>query len=421
MPIEFIHAYATFKKCAARANYKLKHLDKKRLDIITKVCNEILDNKYNDEFPLHIWQTGSGTHTNMNVNEVIANICNKKLTGKLGTKTPIHPNNHVNMSQSSNDSFITVIHISVAILVNKKIIPNLEYMINGFKQKQKEFKDVIKIGRTHLEDAVPLTFGQEFSGYVAILEDSLHQIKIALKHIYELAAGGTAVGTGLNTPKNFDKVVVNEVSIETKLPFKVAENKFAEMSSHNAVLEMSDAFKVLATNIMKIANDIRWLGSGPKTGLGELILPQNEPGSSIMPGKVNPTQCEALTMLACQVIGNHHAITLGGMNGHFELNVFRPMIIRNILESINLINDGVNSFIENCLVGIIANQERITELLNNSLMLVTALNPYIGYDNSAKIAKKAHQEGTTLKQSALDLKLLSEQQFNDWIDPKKMT
>lgn len=420
MPIEFIHSYVKFKKCVARANYKLKHLDKKRLDIITTVCNEILDNKYNDEFPLHIWQTGSGTQTNMNVNEVIANICNKKLTGQLGTKNPIHPNNHVNMSQSSNDSFITVIHISVAILVNKKLIPNLEYMIHGFKIKQKEFKDVIKIGRTHLEDAVPLTFGQEFSGYVALLEDALYQIKNALKHIYELATGGTAVGTGLNTPKNFDKIVVNEVSLETKLPFKVAENKFAEMSSHNAILEMSDAFKVLATNIMKIANDIRWSGSGPKTGLSELILPQNEPGSSIMPGKVNPTQCEAAAMVSVQVIANNTAITIANTQGYFELNVYNPLMLYNITQSITMLSDVCINLTKFCILGLKINKEKIKQNVENTLTLATALNPYIGYDKATKLAHYAYDKNITLKQANIELKYLPEDKFEKYLDPRKM-
>jgi fumarate hydratase class II len=330
MPLEFIHAYVLFKKCAALANYKLKLIDKKRYTIITQVCNEILDNQYKDEFPLHIWQTGSGTQTNMNVNEVISNMCNKKLTGKLGTKEPIHPNNHVNMSQSSNDSFITVIHIFVALFVNKKLLPSLEYMIKGFKQKQEEFKDIIKIGRTHLEDAVPLTFGQEFSGYVAIFEDSHSSIKCSLQHIYQLAAGGTAVGTGINTHPQFGKMVAEEVSKATHLPFVTAENKFGEMSSHNAVLKMSDSFKLLATNLMKVANDIRWLGSGPRAGLSELILPQNEPGSSIMPGKVNPTQCEAAAMVSVQVIANNTAITIANTQGYFELNVYNPIMLYNI-------------------------------------------------------------------------------------------
>ena len=420
MPTEFIHAYALFKKCAAKANYKLKLLDKQKLNIITKVCDDILDNKYNDEFPLHIWQTGSGTQTNMNVNEVISNICNKRLTGKLGTKTPIHPNNHVNMSQSSNDSFITVIHISVALLVTKNLIPNLTYMINGFKQKQHEFKDIIKLGRTHLEDAVPLTFGQEFSGFVAILEDSLNQIKISLGHIYQLAAGGTAVGTGINTHPQFGKVVAQEVSSETHLPFVTAPNKFGEMSSHNAVLKMSDAFKVLATNIMKIANDIRWLGSGPRAGLSELILPQNEPGSSIMPGKVNPTQCEAAAMVSVQVMANNMAITIANSQGYFELNVYNPLMLYNITQSIRMLSDVCVNLTKFCVLGLKVNKEKVKGYLDNALTLATILNPYIGYDKATKLAHYAYDKNISLKEANSVLKYLPEDKLVEYLNPAKM-
>jgi len=420
MPIDFIHAYVLFKKCAAKANYKLKLLSKKKSDIIVKVCDEILHNKYNNEFPLHIWQTGSGTQTNMNVNEVIANLCNEKLTGKLGTKTPIHPNNDVNMSQSSNDSFITAIHIYVAIITNKKLIPNLEYMISGFKKKQHEFKDIIKLGRTHLQDAVPLTFGQEFSGFIYILEDSLEQIKYSLKNIYKLAAGGTAVGTGINTHPQFGKLVAAEVSSLTKLPFITAPNKFGEISSHNAVLEMSDATKVLATNLMKIANDIRWLGSGPRAGLNELILPQNEPGSSIMPGKINPTQCEAAAMVSVQVMANNMAISFSNSQGYFELNVYNPIMLYNISQSINMLSDVCINFTKYCILGLKVNKEKVKGYLENALTLATKLNPYIGYDKATKLAHYAYDKKLSLIQANHELKYLSDEDLNKYLRPEKM-
>ena len=420
IPIQFIHTYALFKKCAAKVNYKLKLLDKQKLDIITKVCDDIFNNKYNNEFPLHIWQTGSGTHTNMNLNEVIANICNKRLTGKLGTKTPINPNDHVNMSQSSNDSFISVMHIYVALLVTKNLIPNLTYMINGFKKKQHEFKDVIKLGRTHLEDAVPITFGQEFSGFVAILEDSLKQIKSSLKHIYQLAAGGTAIGTGINTHPQFGKAIAKEVSIETHLPFITAPNKFGEISSHNAVLEMSDAFKVLATNIIKIANDIRWLGSGPRAGLSELILPQNEAGSSIMPGKVNPTQCEAAIMVSVQVMANNMAITIANSQGHFELNVYNPLMLYNISQSIRMLSDVCINLTKFCILGLKINKEKVKEYLDNALTLATVLNPHIGYDKATKLAHYAYDKNISLKEANNVLKYVPEDKLMEYLDPKKM-
>jgi fumarate hydratase class II len=420
MPLNFIHAYVLFKKCAAKTNYKLKILNKYRFDIITRVCDEILNNKYNNEFPLHIWQTGSGTQTNMNINEVIANICNKILIGKLGTKYPIHPNDHINMSQSSNDSFITVIHISIALSVNNKLIPNLNYMINEFKKKQHEYKDIIKLGRTHLEDAIPMTFGQEFSGFVSILEDSLNQIKHALKNINHLAAGGTAIGTGINAPKEFGKFVALEVSKETHLPFVSAKNKFALLSSHNAVLEMSNAFKVLATNIMKIANDIRWLGSGPRAGLRELILPQNEAGSSIMPGKVNPTQCEAAAMVSVQVIANNMAITIANTQGYFELNVYNPLMLYNIEQSIRMLSDVCINFTKYCISGIKVNTKQVTEYLDNALTLATILNPYIGYDKATKLAHYAYDNNISLKEANSILKYLPENTINRYLNPKQM-
>jgi fumarate hydratase class II len=420
MPIKFIHAYVLYKKCAAKTNYKLKLLDKKKYVIIAKTCNKILEGNYDDEFPLHIWQTGSGTQTNMNVNEVIANLCNKTLTGKLGTKYPIHPNNDVNMSQSSNDSFITAMHISIGLLVNSNLTPNLKYMIDGFKKKQNEFKNIIKLGRTHLEDAVPITFGQEFSGYVALLEDSLSEIKMSLKHIYQLAAGGTAVGTGINTHPNFGKNVAQEVRKETGLPFITAKNKFAEMSSHNAVLEMSDSFKILATNIMKIANDIRWMGSGPRGGLNELLLPQNEPGSSIMPGKVNPTQCEAAAMVSVQVIANNTAITISNTQGYFELNVYNPIMLYNINQSISMLSDVCRNFTQFCVLGIKVNKEKVNGYLENALTLATVLNPIIGYDKATKLAHYAYDKNISLKQANKELNFLPEDKIEGYLKPDKM-
>jgi len=420
MPMQFINSYVLYKKCAAKTNYKLKLLDKKKYIIITKACNDILDGKYNDEFPLHIWQTGSGTQTNMNVNEVIANICNKTLTGKLGTKNPIHPNNDVNMSQSSNDSFITAMHISIGLLVTSKLIPNLKYMIEGFKKKQHEFKNIIKLGRTHLEDAVPITFGQEFSGYVALLEDSLLEIKLSLKHIYQLAAGGTAIGTGINTHPKFGKLVAQEVSHETGLPFVTAKNKFAEMSSHNAVLKMSDSFKVLATNIMKIANDIRWMGSGPRGGLNELILPQNEPGSSIIPGKVNPTQCEAAAMVSVQVIANNTAITIANTQGYFELNVYNPIMLYNIIQSISMLSDICKNFTQFCILGIKVNKDKVKGYLENALTLSTILNPVIGYDKATKMAHYAYNNNISLIEANRELKFLPEDKIEEYLKPEKM-
>jgi len=422
MPPEFIHCYALYKKCAAITNYKLKLLKNEKIyKTIVKVCDEILDGKLNDgQFPLHIWQTGSGTQTNMNVNEVIANRAIELLGGIMGSKDPVNPNDHVNMSQSSNDSFITVIHITIALLVTQKLIPNLKYMINGFKKKQNEFKNIIKIGRTHLQDAVPLTFGQEFSGYVSILEDSLSQIEYSLKNIYNLAAGGTAVGTGLNTHPSFGKMVAKEVQKETKLPFVSAPNKFALLSSHNAVLEMSNAFSVLATNIMKIANDIRWMGAGPRAGLHELLLPQNEPGSSIMPGKVNPTQCEAATMVAVQVIANNFSITFANSQGNFEMNVYNPLMLHNIVQSINLLSDVSTNFTKFCIEGIKINTKKVTQYVNNALTLATKLNLYIGYDKATKLAHYAFDKDISLLEANKILKYLPNEKLIKLLDPKNM-
>jgi fumarate hydratase class II len=420
MPINFIYSYAILKKCAAIANYKLHSLTKKHADTIVKVCNEILEGKLDNEFPLYIWQTGSGTQTNMNLNEVISNRCNEILVGKLGSKSPIHPNNHVNMSQSSNDTFISAIHISIALSVIKNLIPNLNYMIKGFKQKKLEFNNIIKIGRTHLEDALPLTFGEEFSGYIALLDDVLNQINFSLKNIFKLATGGTAVGNGINANKNFGKVIAKEISKETKLPFVSAENKFAEMSSHNAVLEMSNTLKVMATNIMKIANDIRWMGSGPKTGINELLLPQNEPGSSIMAGKVNPTQCEAATMVAVQVMANNMAITIANSQGNFEMNVYNPLMIYNINQSIYLLSDVCVNFTKFCVIGLKVNNKKVKYYLDNSLTKATLLNPYIGYDKASKLTHYAYNNNITLKEANKKLNYLSDNDFDKYINNYKI-
>lgn len=420
MPLNFIYSYTILKKCAAIANYKLGNLNKKYAYAIIKVCNEILEGKLDNEFPLYIWQTGSGTQTNMNLNEVIANRCNQLLIRKLGTKTPIHPNNHVNLSQSSNDTFITAMHISIALSITKHLIPNLKYMIHGFKQKKQEFNNIIKIGRTHLQDALPLTFGEEFSGYIALLEDVLNQIKFCLKNIYKLAVGGTAVGNGINSSKQFGPLITKEIAKETKLPFSSAPNKFAELSSHNAVLEMSDALKVFATNIMKIANDIRWMGSGPKTGLNELILPQNEPGSSIMAGKVNPTQCEAATMVSVQVIANNLAITIANSQGNFEMNVYNPLMIYNINQSIYLLSDVCVNFTKFCIIGLKVNYEKIKNNMEQTLTIVTLLNPYIGYDKSTELAHYAYDNNITLKEANNKLKFLKEDDFEKYINNYKI-
>lgn len=419
MPIEIIKAFAILKKAAAKVNMTYG-LDSKVGETIIRVCDEILTEKHNDHFPLVIWQTGSGTQSNMNVNEVISNRGIEILKGEIGSKKPIHPNDHVNMSQSSNDTFPTAMHIAAAIEVDSRLIPALQNLHKVFLDKVAEWNHIIKIGRTHTQDATPLTLGQEFSGYATQLEYNLDRIKATLPRLYKLAQGGTAVGTGLNTKKGFDVKVAKEIASITGLPFETAPNKFEALASHDTMVELSGALNTLATSLMKIANDIRFLGSGPRCGLGELLLPENEPGSSIMPGKVNPTQCESLTMVCAQVMGNHVAVTIGGSNGHFELNVFKPQIISNVLQSIRLLSDGMNSFNKNCVVGIQANEKRISQLLNESLMLVTALNPYIGYDNAAKAAKTAHKEGTSLKAAAIKLGLLTDKQFDEWVRPEKM-
>ncbi len=471
MPKEVIHAMLLIKKAAALTNKELMAADPKSdefkkfsPDIADKIVDAVdtilarFDWFYENHFPLVVWQTGSGTQTNMNVNEVIASVANEKVNGAKGGKSPVHPNDHVNLGQSSNDTFPTAMHVAAVLATYEKLLPTLVRFSNELGKKEKEFAKIIKIGRTHTQDATPVTLGQEFSAYKVQVQSAAVFVSQSISYVVHLAQGGTAVGTGLNChPKFAEKFAqkITEVSgfkkIYDKLiglelgrttlsdgawkvkdsnlfalglshgdAFYTNKNKFFALSCNDELVNFSGSLNSLANSVMKIANDIRFLASGPRSGLGEISLPENEPGSSIMPGKVNPTQCEALTMIACQVMGNNVAVTVGGSNGHFELNVFRPMIVRNVIESINLLNDGINSFIDQCLVGIVANEARIKELLDQSLMLVTALNPYIGYDNAAKIAKKAHKEGTTLKQAALALGLVSEKDFDEWVDPKNM-
>ena len=419
MPEPLIRAFGTLKLAAAKVN-KTYGLDPKVGDAIITAATEVNQGKLSDHFPLVVWQTGSGTQTNMNVNEVISNRAIELLGGKLGSKVPVHPNDHVNMSQSSNDSFPTAMHIAAAVEVNAKLIPALTKLRDGLQAKSDEFKAIIKIGRTHLQDATPLTLGQEFSGYVQQLTFGLERVKTTLPHLYLLAQGGTAVGTGLNTKKGFDVAVAKEISALTGLPFQTAPNKFEALATHDALVEAHGALNVLAVSLFKIASDIRLLGSGPRCGLGELLLPENEPGSSIMPGKVNPTQCEALTMVCTQVMGNNSTVSFAGANGHFELNVFKPVIIKNFLQSVRLLSDACVSFQDHCVVGIEPNTKRIQSIMNESLMLVTALNPHIGYDNAAKAAKKAHKEGTSLKAACLSLNLLTSEQFDLWVRPEDM-
>ena len=419
--ISIIKSIAIIKRSAAIVHVKDKLIDSKISKAIMKASDEVIKGKLNENFPLKVWQTGSGTQTNMNVNEVIANRAIEILGGKKGSKKPVHPNDHVNKSQSTNDVFPTAMHISIALKTKKKLLPSLNLLNNALKKKVKEFDKIIKIGRTHLQDATPLSLGQEFSGYQSQIEDSIKRIQTALNEIYYLAQGGTAVGTGINTKKNFDKKIIDEIKKITKLPFKPAKNKFAALASHDAIVNFSGALNTSAASLMKIANDIRFLGSGPRAGYGELKLPENEPGSSIMPGKVNPTQCEALTMVCVKVIGNHNGITIAGSHGHFELNVFKPLIIHNILQSVNLLSDSIKNFTNYCVVGIKADKKKIKELLDNSLMLVTALTPYIGYDNAAKIAKSALKNNTTLKSEALKSGLISSKNYDKIVNPIKMT
>lgn len=421
VPFEIIKAIAIIKKAAAIVNFKSKSLDKKISQAIVKASDEVIKGRFDDNFPLRVWQTGSGTQTNMNVNEVIANRAIQILGGKLGSKKPVHPNDHVNKSQSTNDTYPSAIHIASAIDVNKRLLPVLKTLEKELGNKVIKFKNIVKIGRTHLQDATPLTLGQEFSGYQMQIKNCIKRIEIALKEIYFLAQGGTAVGTGINSKKGFDRKIALEIKKITKLPFKTAPNKFEALASHEPIVNLSGTLNTLAVALMKITNDIRLLGSGPRAGFGELILPENEPGSSIMPGKVNPTQCEAVTMVCTRVIGNHFTITTAASNGHFELNVFKPVISLSIIQSIELLSDSVDCFVKYCLRGLKANTKRITQLLNSSLMLVTALTPKIGYDNASMIAKKAHKNGTSLKEEALKSGLVDEKEYDRLINPKKMT
>ncbi|SHJ92721.1 fumarase, class II [Reichenbachiella agariperforans] len=421
MPMEIIHAFAILKKSAAEANTALGVLDQEKSDLIGKVCDEILAGDLDDQFPLVVWQTGSGTQSNMNSNEVIANRAHVINGGNLSDdKKFIHPNDDVNKSQSSNDTFPTAMHIAGYKMIVETTIPKVEKLRNTLDAKAQAFKDVVKIGRTHFMDATPLTLGHEFSGYVAQLDFGLKALKNTLAHLSELALGGTAVGTGLNTPEGYAELVAEKIAKHSGLPLVTAANKFEALAAHDAIVESSGALKQLAVSLMKIGNDIRMLSSGPRSGIGELMIPENEPGSSIMPGKVNPTQCEALTMVCAQVIGNDVAVSTGGMTGHFELNVFKPMMIYNLLNSARLIGDACESFNDNCAVGIEPNHPVIEEKLEKSLMLVTALNPHIGYENAAKIAKKAHKEGKTLREAALELELLTNEQFDEWVIPADM-
>jgi fumarate hydratase, class II len=421
MPQEIIEAFAILKKAAAMTNQELGVLAFDKCEIICSVCDEILAGYLNEHFPLVVWQTGSGTQSNMNVNEVVANRAEVIKGGKLGEgKTLIHPNDDVNKSQSSNDTFPTAMSIAAYKMIAENTIPGIMQLKVTLEKKSAEFMHIVKIGRTHLMDATPLTLGQEFSAYVSQLDHGIHALKNTLAHLSELALGGTAVGTGINTPKGYSELVAKKISDLTGHPFITAPNKFESLAAHDAMVETSGALKTIAVSLMKIANDIRLLGSGPRCGIGELILPENEPGSSIMPGKVNPTQCEALSMVVAQIIGNDAAINIGGMNGHFQLNVFKPVIIFNLLMSARLIGDACRSFEENCVSGINANETNIARNLENSLMLVTALNTHIGYENAAKIAKKAHMENITLRKAAIDLGMVTDEQFTQWVDPQKM-
>lgn len=420
MPIEVIRAFAILKKAAALTNTQMGVLTAEKSKIIAQVCDEISTGKWDAEFPLVVWQTGSGTQSNMNVNEVISNRAIELLGGEKGSKKPIHPNDDVNKSQSSNDTFPTAMHIAAYTMLVQHTIPMMKRLHETFAGLSKKFESIVKIGRTHLMDATPLTLGQEFSGYTTQLAHSIKAIENTLPHLAELALGGTAVGTGLNAPKGYAETVAKKIAELTSLPFVSAENKFEGLAAHDAMVEASGGLKRAATALMKIANDVRLLASGPRSGIGEILIPENEPGSSIMPGKVNPTQAEAMTMVCAQVIGNDTAITIGAMNGHFELNVFKPLIITNFIHSARLIGDACDSFNKHCAVGIEPNTARIKEHLENSLMLVTALNPHIGYDKAAHIAKKAHKDGTTLRAAAISLGYLTDAQFTEWVRPETM-
>ncbi|MDD3375715.1 MAG: class II fumarate hydratase [Candidatus Omnitrophica bacterium] len=418
---DFIKSLVIVKKSAAMANKELGVLSAKKMDLIVRACDEILDEKFNDQFPLSVWQTGSGTQTNMNVNEVIANRAIQLAKGKIGTKNPVHPNDDVNMCQSSNDVFPTAMHVATVIAATQSLLPALKNLQKEFLKKSKSFSKIVKIGRTHLMDATPLTLGQEFSGYAQQLLNGIKGIEGSLPRVKELALGATAVGTGLNAHPKFSKIAIRNISKLTNISFKSAPNKFEAIAAHDALVALSGALKGAAVSLMKIANDIRFLSSGPRCGIGELILPANEPGSSIMPGKVNPTQCEAMTMVCAQIIGNDTTVSIAGASGNFELNVFKPVIIFNVLQSIKILSDASTSFREKCICGIKPNLEKIKDNLNNSLMLVTALNPVIGYDQAAKISQKAYKENISLKSAAIQLKILSEKEFDRIVDPKKMT
>ncbi len=420
MPIEIVRAFGVLKKAAALANHELGKLDERRTQLIVQAAEEVLSGELDDHFPLFVWQTGSGTQTNMNANEVIANRAIELAGGERGSKNPIHPNDHVNMSQSSNDTFPTAMHIASATILKERLLPAVAALRGALATKQQEFKSIVKIGRTHLQDAVPLTLGQEFSGYVAQLDADLARVESALPGLYRLAIGGTAVGTGLNAPPGFAEGCAKHIADLTGFPFTPAPNKFAELAAHDAIVMAHGALRVLACSLMKIANDIRWAGSGPRSGLGELILPANEPGSSIMPGKVNPTQCEAMTMVATQVLGNDAAVGFAGAQGNFELNVFKPMMVHNLVQSTLLLSDASDSFRMYLVEGLRANERRIKELVERSLMLVTALAPAIGYDKAAQIAKKADTEGTTLREAALALGYLTAEEFDATVDAQKM-
>ena len=420
MPVSLIQALALTKRAAAKVNQDLGLLAADKATAIINAADEVLAGKHPDEFPLAIWQTGSGTQSNMNMNEVLANRASELLGGVRGMERKIHPNDDVNKSQSSNDVFPTAMHVAAVIAIREQLIPQLNVLKSTLNEKAQAFRDIVKIGRTHLQDATPLTLGQEISGWVAMLEHNLKHIEYSLPHLAELALGGTAVGTGLNTHPEYAVRVAKELANITGQPFVTAPNKFEALATCDALVHTHGALKGLAASLMKIANDVRWLASGPRCGIGEISIPENEPGSSIMPGKVNPTQCEAMTMLCCQVLGNDVAVNLGGASGNFELNVYRPMVIHNVLQSIRLLTDGMESFNEHCAVGIEPNRERISQLLNESLMLVTALNTHIGYDKAAEIAKKAHKEGLTLKASALALGYLTEAEFDAWVRPEAM-
>src|SRR3954471_15220554 len=421
MPPELIRAFGILKKACALVNQDLGKLPPDRAKLIVQAADEVISGKLNDQFPLRIWQTGSGTQTNMNVNEVISNRAIEIAGGEMGSKKPVHPNDHVNMSQSSNDTFPAAMHIAAAERVKNALIPAIKTVRDAIAAKAEEFQDVVKIGRTHLQDAVPLTIGQEFGGWASLLDRDIKRLDQALDGLYDLAIGGTAVGTGLNAHPEFAERAAKKIAELTGLPFKSHPNKFAALSAHDEIVFASGAIKTLAASLMKIANDVRWLASGPRCGLGELVIPENEPGSSIMPGKVNPTQSEAMTMVAVQVLGNDAAIGFAGSQGNFELNVFKPVMIYNLLHSIRLIHDACHGFVAYCIDGMMINREKIDEHLRDSLMLVTALNPHIGYDNSAKIAKNAHKKGISLRESAIELELLSGEDFDRLVKPEEMT